>query len=129
LGTIKSYQDLVVWQKAMDLAVATYEATRTFPQSELYGLTSQMRRSAASVAANIAEGYGRDSTGSYIQFLKIACGSLKEHETHVILAQTVGLFTSDQSHLLLNATQGLGINLNSLIKSIQGSGTSNSIEG
>jgi len=111
VGTINSYQDLVVWQKAMDLAVAAYNVTRRFPQAELYGLTSQMRRSASSVAANIAEGYGRESTGSYLHFLKTARGSLKEFETHVILAQRVGLLSVDQSQPLLNSAQSLGINM------------------
>ena len=64
MAEISSYRDLIVWQQAMDLAVATYEATRQWPKDELYGLTAQVRRAAASVAANIAEGYGRESRGS-----------------------------------------------------------------
>ena len=87
---IQSYRDLKVWQQAMDLAEKCYRLTRQFPKDELYGMTSQVRRSAASVAANIAEGHGRNSRGEYIQFLRVAQGSLKELETHLILAVRVG---------------------------------------
>jgi four helix bundle protein len=119
VAEINSYQDLVAWQRSMDLAVSIYEATRGFPQSELYGITSQLRRSAASIAANIAEGYGRESTGSYIQFLKIARGSLKELETHVILSNRVKLMGESQAALLLKETTRIGIILNALIRSLQ----------
>ena len=80
-----------MWQRAMDLAVECYELTRQFPREEVYGLVSQIRRAAASIAANIAEGHGRDATGYYIQHLKVAQGSLKELETHVILSSRVGI--------------------------------------
>ena len=76
--TIQSYQDLTVWQKAMDLAEQCYRLTKTFPKAELFGMTSQIQRAAASIPANIAEGWGRNSTAEYIQFLRIAQGSLKE---------------------------------------------------
>ncbi len=82
---ISSYRDLLVWQRAMDLTVRCYEETKSFPKEEIYGLTSQMRRCCASVAANIADGYGRESSGAYVHHLKIAQGSLKEFETHIIL--------------------------------------------
>ena len=88
---IQSYRELRAWQVAMDLAVDCYNATRSFPKEELYGLTSQIRRAAASVPANIAEGYGRKTRGEYIQFLYIAQGSLKELETHWLLAERVQL--------------------------------------
>ena len=73
---ISGYRDLVVWQRAMELAEATYLLTKRFPPDEQYGLTSQARRAAASVAANIAEGYGRQTRASYVSFLRIAQGSL-----------------------------------------------------
>ncbi|MET3793313.1 four helix bundle protein [Aquamicrobium terrae] len=69
---INSYRDLVVWQQAMDLAAAAYTITKAWPKEELYGLTSQLRRAASSVPANIAEGFGRENHGSYQQFLRIA---------------------------------------------------------
>jgi four helix bundle protein len=119
MAEINSYQDLVAWQLSMDLTVAIYEVTRNYPQSELYGLTSQLRRSSASIAANIAEGYGRESTGSYVHFLKTARGSLKELETHIILSKRVNLMSEDQSDALLKAATRVGIVLNALIRSLQ----------
>jgi four helix bundle protein len=76
---IESYRDLLVWEQAMDLAASVYRLTRGWPKEELYGLTSQALRAATSVPANIAEGYGRENRGSYLQFLKIAQGSLRRH--------------------------------------------------
>ena len=75
---IKSYRDLLVWQKAYDLAIKTYKITKAFPKEVIYGLVSQIRRSAVSVPSNIAEGYGRRRTGEYERFLSIAMGSLYE---------------------------------------------------
>lgn len=68
-GAVRSYRDLVAWQKAMQLARAVYQATREFPREELYGLVSQMRRAAVSVPSNIAEGHARRTTGEFLQFL------------------------------------------------------------
>jgi four helix bundle protein len=82
---IKSYRDLRVWQDSMTLAESCYQLTGNFPREEMFGLTSQIRRSASSVAANIAEGHGREHTRSFIQQLRIAQGSLKELETHLLL--------------------------------------------
>jgi four helix bundle protein len=78
---INSYKDLIVWQKSMTLITDGYTISKNFPSTEAYGLTSQIRRSACSIALNIAEGYGRESTKNYIQFLKISRGSLLELET------------------------------------------------
>jgi four helix bundle protein len=83
---VTSYRDLVVWARAMDLVVACYQLTKQIPQSEIYGLTSQIRRAAVSIPANIAEGHGRRNLGEYIQHLSIANGSLKELETHLLIA-------------------------------------------
>lgn len=80
MSGVRSYRDLLVWQKAMDLAAAVYELTRSYSHDELFGLTSQSRRSAASIPANIAEGYGRASRAACVNFLRIAQGSLKELE-------------------------------------------------
>ena len=71
-GVISSYRDLLVWQAGVELAVACYAATRGFPRDELYGMVSQVRRASTSIPANIAEGHGRDSSGNYVQFLKVA---------------------------------------------------------
>ncbi len=88
---LQSYRDLRVWQEAMTLGELCDRLTQGFPKGELYGMTSQIRRSVASVPANIAEGYGRGIRGEYIQFLRVAQGSLKELETHLMLSQRVGL--------------------------------------
>ena len=116
--TIRSYRDLRVWQAGMDLAENAYRLSQRLPASEMYGLTSQIRRSATSVPANIAEGYGRESTGSYIQFLKTARGSLRELETHVLLAQRVGLVDTAESNDLIKKAESIGKMLSALIKSI-----------
>ena len=87
---MSSYQDLELWQEAMVLAEDAYHLTRGFPKSEAFGLTSQIRRAASSIPANVAEGWGREATGDYMRFLRIAQGSLKELETHLILSSRVG---------------------------------------
>ena len=86
MGEIKTFRDLIAWQKAMQLAQELYAASAIMPDSERFGLTSQMRRSAVSVPSNIAEGYARQSTDDYIRFLRIARGSLAELSTQVELA-------------------------------------------
>lgn len=83
---ITSYRDLVVWTRAMDVVEACYKLTRLLPQSEMYGLSSQIRRAAVSIPANIAEGHGRRNLGEYLQHLSIANGSLKELETRLLIA-------------------------------------------
>jgi four helix bundle protein len=116
---IRSYRDLIVWQKAMALAALCYAKTRTFPRSEAFGLTTQIRRAAASIPANIAEGNGRENTGSYIQFLRISQGSLKELETHVLLSQTVELMRAPDAEQILEVTEEVGKLLRSLIRVLQ----------
>ena len=88
---MKDFRDLAVWQKAHALAVDTYRATDAFPKSELYGLTSQIRRAASSIPANIAEGYGRSGDAELARFLQIAMGSASELEYHVLLARDLEL--------------------------------------
>ena len=119
MSVVRSYRDLQVWQRAMDLAVGTYEITKSYPREELFGLTSQSRRAAASIAANIAEGYGRATKASYLSFLRIARGSLKELETHLILAERVGLTASETVRPLLEKTDELGRRLHGLIARVQ----------
>jgi four helix bundle protein len=117
---VLSYRDLIVWQKAMALAAPCYAKTRPFPRSEAFGLTTQIRRAAASIPANIAEGNGRENTGSYIQFLRISQGSLKELETHVLLSQTVELMKASDGEQILAMTEEVGKLLRSLIRALQG---------
>lgn len=105
---IESYRDLVVWQQAMDLAVAIYDLTKSWPKNELYGLMGQVRRAATSVPANIAEGYGRQNRGSYQQFLKIAQGSLKELDTHLLISQRIGLASAEAVKPLMTDSESIG---------------------
>lgn len=83
----ESYQELKVWQRAIELSVALYTLTSQFPHGELYGLTSQLRRAGVSVASNIAEGYGRTSKGEYKHFLGMARGSTLEIQTQIVIAR------------------------------------------
>ncbi len=115
---INSYRDLRVWQEAMELAELCHLLTRGFPREEMFGSSSQIRRSSASVPANIAEGHGRENRGSFIQYLRIAQGSLKELETHLLLAQRVGLLAADQAEPVLARCELLGKRLRSLIRSL-----------
>ncbi|HEX5005977.1 MAG TPA: four helix bundle protein [Hyphomonadaceae bacterium] len=116
---IQSYRDLRVWQDAMDLAEACYVLTGKFPRDELFGLTSQIRRSSSSIAANIAEGNGRELTRSYIQPLRIAQGSLKELETHLLLSQRVGILEKPSLSEMLVRYEAVGKMLRSLIRALQ----------
>jgi four helix bundle protein len=119
VSDVRSYRDLVVWQKAMDMAVAVYELTKAYPKDEMFGLTSQSRRAASSVAANIAEGYGRSSKQAYINFLRIAQGSLKELETHLILATRVGIAGQAPVDTLLGQADEIGRMLRALILKLE----------
>jgi four helix bundle protein len=103
----------------VELAVDCYELTKPFPASEAFGMTSQIRRAATSVAANIAEGHGRENTGSFIQFLRIAQGSIKELETHLILCQRVGLIGDQAGAPVAARCNEIGRMLRSLIRTLQ----------
>lgn len=88
---MNNYKELKVWQKSVELAVNVYEITKSFPRQEVYGLTSQIRRSAISIASNIAEGAGRNSNKDFKKFLGISHGSSCELETQLIIAQKINL--------------------------------------
>ena len=107
----------------MSLAEECYRLTRDFPREELFGLTSQIRRSVGSIAANIAEGHGRENTGSFVQSLRISQGSLKELETHLILAERVGLLPESKLQGTLAQCESLGKMVRALIRSLQGKGS------
>ncbi len=94
---VKSYRELIAWQKAMDLAETAYRVTAHFPKQEIYGLTSQVRRCGVSVPSNIAEGQGRRSTREFLNFLSIALGSLCELETQTLLAARLGYLDPAES--------------------------------
>jgi four helix bundle protein len=117
---IKSHRDLIAWQKAMDLVVETYKVSRDFPKEELYGLTSQMRRAAMSVPANIAERQGRRLSGEFIHFLGNARGSLLELDTHLEIALRLGYIEQKKYQPVRDQIQEVGRILNGLIRSIKG---------
>jgi four helix bundle protein len=103
----------------MTLAESCYRWTRQFPRDELFGLTSQIRRAAGSVPANIAEGHGRENTGSFMQHLRISQGSLKEMETHLLSAERVGIVPAQDLQPVLAQCERLGIMIRALIRSLQ----------
>jgi four helix bundle protein len=118
-GQIRDYRDLIVWQEAMDIAEAVYRLTAVFPRAEMFGMTSQMRRASASIPANIAEGFGRAQRRVFIQFLRIAQGSLKELETHTALSQRVGLLAPEDSGAMLDQCERLGKRLVAFVRSLE----------
>ncbi|HXT62429.1 MAG TPA: four helix bundle protein [Pyrinomonadaceae bacterium] len=116
---LKSYRELLVWQKAIELTVLVYRLTEVFPKREVYGLAAQLRRAAVSIPSNIAEGYGRGSRKEYLQFLSIAQGSLKELETQIILAQRLTYSTQSQAERILSEAETVGKMLGGLIRSLK----------
>jgi four helix bundle protein len=97
MSSINRHSDLVAWKKSMDLVEMVYQLTKQFPKEEVYGLTSQLRRSAVSIPSNIAEGYGRSGRREFAHCLSIALGSLAEVETQIEIAQRLGYIGSDEA--------------------------------
>ncbi len=116
---MSSYQDLITWQKGIDLCELIYRASGGFPHHELYGLTSQIRRAAVSVPSNVAEGAGRITDGEFIQSIGHARGSLLEIETQLIVAQRLGYLNADEADGLLELTKEVGRLANGLIRSLK----------
>jgi four helix bundle protein len=114
-----NFRDLVVWKRAVDLAVEVNAATKSFPKEELFGLTSQMRRSAVSVASNIAEGQGRLTKGEFLHFLGQARGSLLELETQFVIAERSGFLVPDAARELEVRAEEVSRLLNGLISSLR----------
>ena len=118
MTSFNDYRDLEVWQKAMEVAKAIYLLTQGFPQAELYGMTSQLRRAATSIPANIAEGWGRRYTAEFIQFLRQANGSRTEVETLLLLSIEINLCTREEASQLLEVLHVIGKQLNNLERSL-----------
>lgn len=114
-----SYKDLIVWQKAVAMVTDVYRTTQTFPREETYGLSSQLRRSAVSVASNISEGQGRLSKREFRQFLGQARGSLIEMETQVVIFANLGYVSQDTLGRLMTVSGEVARLLQGLMKSIQ----------
>ena len=115
----KNYRDLIAWQRAMDFVVDVYEATKALPREELYGLTSQLRRSSVSIPSNIAEGQGRRADGQFKHSLSIAHGSVCEAETQVILAKRLGFLSGPVSEKLLDQAAEIGRLVTGLANSLK----------
>jgi len=113
-GRLKSYKDLLVWQKSLGMVKLIYELTRGFPQDERFGLVTQMRRAAVSVPSNIAEGQSRHTPGEFIQFISHAEGSLAELDTQLLIAIELGFCTQSQAEGLVSLVDELQKMLNGL---------------
>lgn len=116
---MKDFKDLHVWSKAHSMTIGIYKATKEFPREELFGITSQMRRAASSIGANIAEGTGRRSDGELARFLRIARGSAAELEYHLLLAHDLDLLLSVKFDLLRGQVDEVQRMLTSLIQQVQ----------
>ena len=114
MGAVKSYEDLIVWQKSVCLVEEIYTLTSSFPKSELFGLTSQMNRSAVSVPSNIAEGFGRRSSEEFKRYLKISLGSLYELKTQVLISNRLGFITYQQ----MKSLEDLFLSIDKIIHTI-----------
>ncbi len=114
----EGYRDLIVWQRSVQMTVAIYRLTESFPKQELYGLTSQLRRAGVSVASNIAEGWGRRSEGEYKHFLGMARGSNMEVQTQLVIATELGMGDQAKLRLAEELSHEVGKMLVSLMKTV-----------
>lgn len=112
---VQKYQELIVWQKAMDLAVLVYQLTKKLPKEEIYSLTNQMRRAAVSIPSNIAEGQARNSLKEFVYFLRIAQGSKAELETQFLLCKKIGYLSDSDTSETIGLLQEIGKMLTVLI--------------
>lgn len=116
---MQDFKLLKVWQKAHSLVIVIYKASAGFPSTEIYGLTSQVRRASASISANIAEGCGRGGNAEFARFLQIASGSASEVESHLLLARDLGMLTDETYIGLDDNVQEIKRMLTSLIKKVR----------
>lgn len=118
METIKHFKELKVWQKGIEIVKDIYEITKHFPKEEMYGLTTQMRRSAISIPSNIAEGFKRFHAKEYVQFLYIALGSLAELETQIFIAKEIGLLEDTKMDFMNEKLDHTSKMLSSLISKL-----------
>ena len=116
---LKNFKDLKVWQKAYQLCLEVYKMTKSFPSEERYGLTSQMRRSSVSIPSNIAEGYGRRTTGEYLQSLYTGYGSICELETQILLSRDLDYLSKQSFERIEAILREVERMLKALIKSVE----------
>lgn len=117
---VSHYQELIAWQKAMDLVEVVYRVTQRFPREELYGLTNQVRRAAVSIPSNIAEGQGRGVGSEFAHHLRISNGSRQEVETQILIGQRLNYITSAEADIALAAAAEVGRLIAGLHRSITG---------
>ena len=115
---MKSYRDLIVWQKSIQMVTEVYSITKSFPKEELYGLVSQIRRSSVSIPSNIAEGYGRRSTNEYLRFLQISIGSLYELQTQLEISLSLDYISKQIFEKVYEQTREIERMLSSLINKV-----------
>ena len=116
---VKSYRDLKVWERGMDLVVECYRLTNELPKTETYGLITQIQRAAVSIPANIAEGHGREHLGDYLHHLSIANGSLMELQTHLLICNRLSYLSESQIKPVLSLTDELSRMLAGLTKKLK----------
>ncbi len=116
---INSYKDLIAWQKSVALVTAIYSLTKSFPQEEKFGIVSQLNRASVSIPANIAEGWGRESSKNYLQFLRISRGSLMETETLLEISKNLGYINDTDFKTISKNIEEVSKILQGLIKGIQ----------
>ena len=119
MNQIKTHRDLLIWQKSMLLVTEIYRKSHQFPNNEQYGLTSQIRRAAVSIPSNIAEGFGRQSTGDYIRFLNIAVGSLFEVQTQIEIALNLSFIQESEFTVIFESTREIDRMMSSLIQKLK----------
>ena len=119
MNKLKSYKDLLVWQRAVDISVEVYAISASFPKEEVFGLTNQIRRASNSISLNIAEGYSRNSAKAYLNFLNIAQGSLFELESGIILAERLQFSVSENLNNVFNLITQVSKMLRSLMNKIE----------
>lgn len=117
---LNSYKDLIAWQKAIELVTAVYEETKNFPGDERFNIVSQLNRAAVSIPSNIAEGWGRETSKNYLQFLRIPRGSLMELQTLLIISKNLSYINTERFSIISNKAEEVGKILQGLIKSING---------
>jgi four helix bundle protein len=117
-GAFKSYRDLEVWQRSMQLAKRIYQVTQSFPNEERFGLTNQLRRASVSGPSNLAEGHARFGPGDFSRFISIAMGSVAEIETQILLSTELGYVRAELSRELMTDLETVGKMLRGLAKSI-----------
>lgn len=118
-GKIRTFRDLLVWQKSMTMVTEVYRLSRRFPKDELYSLTSQVRRCAVSIPSNIAEGFGRHATKDYIRFLRMSMGSLCELQTQIEIADNLGYVSNGTIGSIQESAREIERMLSSLLKKLQ----------